>query len=374
MISRCERPGPRRSAEAEVDGAGYHVFPGDDLDVRASVAMLAHAGHDPSFPAREVCHRLAEAADRVLVHGSKLDLDGDETSAMGNEQIDLGAGLGAPEEKLRADDALASERDDFLDDETLEGVTSVVPGLERLAPIESRQGVQEAGVPDEDLRALGQALLDVGVIRRQTAEQEHPLQHVNVVGHRGDRHAERAGQIGNVEKAAVDMGEHGGQTAEPCDRQADPQWWQVALEQRREIAVKPLGACAVTGEGVDGRESTPEPPVRSQACPGQLDRPKRRQLEESNPARQRLRGSSQKGRACRAGENDPSLGRRAIEDVTQDRKQLGQTLGLIEHDVSRMRGEEHLGVGIDQSQIPRPFQIEVEPIGKSRRTSVLLPA
>jgi hypothetical protein len=39
-------------------------------------------------------------------------------------------------------------------------------------------------------------------------------------------------------------------------------------------------------------------------------------------------------------------------------------LGLVDHDATWMGGEERLGIGPNQGQVPRAHQVDVEPFGE----------
>src|SRR5882672_9778083 len=114
LLERTITSSSASGSEAEVDLAPRHPAPGDDFEIRAGPEPLADTRHDPALPTAEVRHRLPEA------------------TALGDEQVDLGAGLSSPEEELRAGDSLPRLRHHFFDDQALEGVTAVVPALERL--------------------------------------------------------------------------------------------------------------------------------------------------------------------------------------------------------------------------------------------------
>ena len=228
--------------------------------------------------------------------------------------------------------------------------------------MEGREEVEETGVPEVDLGALRQPLLDVGVIGRQAAEDERPLEHVEVMvyGRRGD--AERAGEVRHVEDAPVDVGEHGGESPQARGRKADAERREVALQERRDVAVEPVGAGPGAPERVHRRIAAPEPAVSREARRGQLDHREWGQLEQADSARQGLRGGPQEGGARRPGQKKAPLGGRAIEDMAEHREQLRQALGLVEDDVPGVCVEESLGIGADERGVTRALEVEVEPV------------
>ena len=233
--------------------------------------------------------------------------------------------------------------------------------LARLA--KAGEEVQEPRVAHVELGRLGEPLLHVGVERRQSADHERPLEHVEVVRHRVVRDRERAGEIGDVEHAPVDVRQHGPEEPQTRRREADAERRQVPLEEGRHVAVEPLRSSTPAPERVHRRIATPEPAIRRPRGDRELGRGEGRELEQRDPAREGLGHRAHEMRASRSEQEEPSLRRRAIDHVPEHGEELGQALRFVDHDATRILVEEALEIRHERADVRRPLEIEVPPLG-----------
>lgn len=212
--------------------------------------------------------------------------------------------------------------------------------------------------------ALGEPLLDVGEIRLQAANHERPFEDVEIGRHGMERYGQRAGQIRDVQDLAVNMGQHRPERTQPPRRGGQSERRKIALQERGDIGVEPLGAGPGAGARVDRRKATPEPAVARLGGPGQLGGQERRQLDDRDAAGQCLADGPEQGRTRRSEHHEAASGRRAIEHMAQHRKQLRRALGLIEGDPAWMGVEKPLEIGRQERRVRRALQIEMPPVGQ----------
>ena len=283
-------------------------------------------------------------------------------------------GLGAPEPGLGSNHSVGGGRDQLLDHETLERGAPSRPGGQVGRLPQASKEVQQAGVTQVDLGALRQALLDVGVVGAQAPDHERLLEHVEVTVHRVRRNPERAGQIRDVQQVAVDVREHGPQRPQPGGGEAQPIRGEVPFEEGGDVGIEPVQSGSLRPTFEHRRVSAPEPAGPSQRLPRQLDRPKRGQLQEPDPSRQRFGDGSDQGGAGRAGEHVPSGPPARVHGVAQRREQLREDLCFIDGEPSGVIPEEAFEIGLQDAQVRRPLEVDVGPGGADGLHQRALPA
>jgi hypothetical protein len=171
----------------------------------------------------------------------------------------------------------------------------------------------------------------------------------------------------------MDVREHRRQAPKAGRRQPEAERGKISLEHGRQVPVEPIGASRRAGERVRRWIPSAEPSIPGEAGSSQLRHPEWRQLEESDPARQSLRGRSQETGTRGAGQHDPPLATRAIEHVPQDREQLRQPLRFVKNHSPRVRAEESFRIGLEQSAAAGPLEVELEPVRQEPADEGALP-
>ena len=92
------------------------------------------------------------------------------TRAAVDEQVEFGAGVGAPEVHTFLGEIEKGQQ--LFEDEPLPGSTALRVPLERCGVLESKQSVEQARVAHLDLGHLDLPLAEVGVPRLQLADHE----------------------------------------------------------------------------------------------------------------------------------------------------------------------------------------------------------
>ena len=220
-----------------------------------------------------------------------------------------------------------------------------------------QQLVQDAAVPQVDLRRLDLPLADVLVPGLELAHHEQSREQVEIAPHRRLGDAERARRLGRVPQLSVPVREHGPEAQQRGGGHRRAELRHVALEEGLHEITPPGEAVGIIAREIGPGKSSAQP-VTLQARRAQFLGAEAADRHEFDAAGERFRGLAQQRRR-RAAEHQKARGQGpAVGQHAQDGKQVRPALHLVEHDeAAKFRERLHrLGEGGDVGGI---LQIEV---------------
>ena len=219
---------------------------------------------------------------------TELDLNGPQTMARDlQQQVDFRAGAGPIEER---NGVPRGGPDEIFHRESLPTCARDGVSEQRVVVGNIQQRVHDAAVTNEYLRRFHQPFTDIAVKRLEPAH-EHEIHHeveISRYGFSVDRKA--AGELSRVEQTALHMGEHGPEPGESGGWNSGCELGDIALQVGPDEVLTPDEAAGIAGR----QKAFREPAARSEAAQSlagftaNLQNVERRQLDVSDPARQRL--------------------------------------------------------------------------------------
>ena len=236
---------------------------------------------------------------------------------------------------------------------------------------DAEQAMQQAGVADVHPRRLHLPLSDVGEPRRKLAHDERVGERIQVPADGRGGHIDRPGDGGAVPDLSVEVSDHRPEPAHGRGRDADAEVREVALEERGDVVVPPAVGGFEVGRQVRRRQPAAQPEVVEPAAvatlfvrqvavrlvaappvaaetvavtPGavQVAEAEACQLHEAHPPGERL--GAQPGQVGGGAAEHDEAARPAplVHQHPQRGKELGQQLGLVDHDgLAPVRQSEH---------------------------------
>ena len=182
-----------------------------------------------------------------------------------NHQVDFVATVVAPEGELRLDAAVVAGLCQFRDHEVLEyGAVHGVAG-QFFGAVDLQQVAEQPGVEEIELRALGQALVEVLVVRLQAEDDEARLQHGEPAPRRLVADAAVVAEAGEVEQLADAASAEQNEQAERFEVADLGERANVALQVGLEVQRRPLERiqAAVVNRRVEPAHGVRRPGSRS---------------------------------------------------------------------------------------------------------------
>jgi len=343
--------------------AGCHVGPGNDFDAGRQTALVWSRGNYPAPAKSEILHTPPQPGDSIVVDRSaELDFDRQDTPPFDDQQVDFRACMCPPEEDFGTDQPTSGESREFFDHQALERGAPLVPRHQLLRTAQAGQEVQQAGVPDVELRAFRQTLLHIGMEGLETSDHIRALQHVKIARHRMGRYGEGTREVRDVQKVTMNMGQHRPKSAQPPCGQPQAEGRQVAFEESGDIGVEPFAARAGFPKTVDCGKTAPKPAVRCPDCTCQFRGEEGRKFQQRHPAGQRLGNRTHEGRTPRTQQKETAFSPRAVDYVAKDGEYLRKALGLIDDHRARVRVKKAFQIGSQHGEVGGAFEIEVSPV------------
>jgi len=286
------------------------------------------------------------------------------TSAVDHcQQVQLSASVGGPEIG-RVDLKMP---DNLLNGESLPGGPQLRMAEQASPVADAQQSVQQSTVLNEHLGRFDLPFLDVLVPGLHDADHVGPAEDVEVPAGCHIRESQRRRQLRGVPDLAVHVGQHRPKPLELGWGRLDTEAPQIPLEKGVDEVVPPGGAVLVRRGQIRQRKPAPLPQRRQvlgadflQMEPGHVD--------ELDPPGEGL-GTMPNDVGRGAAEDQESGGQGlSIRKHAQERKQIGYSLDLIDHDQSFQRSQGQRRI-LESPDIRRVLQIEVLRLSSSGESS-----
>ena len=223
--------------------------------------------------------------------------------------------MGRPEEALLRPGVQALH--DLLEEEAFPGGSDLgVPG-EVVFGFDPQEGMEEAGVLDEDLGGPYLAFRDVGVPGRKLAQDESVRQEIEIAAGAALPDAEGTGDLRAVPGLGVVVGHHRPEAAQGLGRGADSELGEVAFQEGLEERAAPFEALRLAGGEKRPRKSAAQPEAIQRGRPDLVESEAVEPVV-ADPAGERFGALAQEVWRCAAQDEELRVG---IRPVDQDPKE-----------------------------------------------------
>src|ERR1044071_5289750 len=253
---------------------------------------------EPEVPERDM-HRARQGR-----RCRSLELESDPGCPACDEQIEFRAGMSSPEIALFR--KRSETHHDRIESEPLPGRSDFRVRLDLSSAPETEQRMEQAAVPEVDLRRLDLPLAYVLVPGRELSDHEGCAEQIEVALYGGVRNTERSCKLGSIPHLTVVMSEHHPESPQSGGGKPQAQGRNVPLEEGSNERDAPPETLWIGARQKRPREASPEP--KSWPLPSSdLTHGEAVQLMVRDPSGEGLRGLPQQiGR--RASQNqDPSF-------------------------------------------------------------------
>lgn len=332
-----------------------------DGDSGSERVWLRNRGDDPCLIDPQVIESAPESPRDHRSRGG-LALDGDPPAASLQDEIDLRPGRGSIERGLPPGES----GDGVFDHQSLPRCAVSRMPQQIVEAVDLEQAVENARVPQIDLRRLDHPFLRVGCKRLQETHHEGLGEQIEIRADRGVAHSQSSSEHRAVERLSVDVGQHAPQAMQRGGRDIEAELGDVALEECSGEALPPCSAARLAGSEEAGGKASAEPETGKHArlVHGNLARQKGRQLQVGDSAGQRLGSLPEEVARGGAQKQELAMAPLFVDQAAEQRKDLRNSLDLVEAEKRgctrrSLQAEEELGLA-QLAEVRRPLQVQVD--------------